>query len=367
MCITLKESLNLIDEIILIVRPEFSDKLKTISYTCLLTSTVLQLPTETKKQLLFSLLKEDIYDIHTSNIMSFISFFKRNLYLKDSDINKSLLSLQEFFPPPNITPVDNIQNIEFHSIYWISVTSLLLTSPQNSGAEIFDILLYKLHLPNIAKKIKNQIHNNQNSTIINDFMNKSISMNDLKDVATIIIAIINLYSPFTAKHSQAVGRISRLLSLKIKETSLYSDKVEIAGLLHDIGKIYVPVDILEKQDTLTPVELKCLQSHCVKTREILERFSKLGDIILWASNHHEKLDGSGYPQKLTDKSLDLPSRIITVADIFSALTENRPYRSQLSNEMALKIMEKDVSSGKLDFYVFNTLKKHVNELGEFID
>lgn len=367
MCITLKESLNLIEKIILIVRPEFSDKLKTISYTCLLTSTVLQLSTETKKQFLFSLLKENIYDIHTSNILSSIILFKQNPYLKDSDINKLLLSLQKFFPPPNITPVDNIPYIDYHSIYWISVTSLLLSPSQNSGTEVFDSLLYKLHSPNIAKKIKSQIHNNQNRTIINDFMNKSISMNDLKDVSTIIIAIISLYNPFTAKHSQTVGRISRFLSLKIKETSLYSDKVEIAGLLHDIGKIYVPINILEKQDTLTPVELKCLQSHCVKTREILEHFSKLGDIKLWASNHHEKLDGSGYPQKLTDKSLDLPSRIITVADIFCALTENRPYRSQLSNENALKIMEKNVSSGKLDIYVFNTLKKHVNELGEFID
>lgn len=88
------------------------------------------------------------------------------------------------------------------------------------------------------------------------------------------------------------------------------------------------------------------------TGEILSAFSELGEIINWAANHHEKLDGSGYPLHLNQDYLQLPDRIIAIADIFTALTEDRPYRVAMRYQDALQLIENDVINGALDKDVF---------------
>lgn len=90
-------------------------------------------------------------------------------------------------------------------------------------------------------------------------------------------------------------------------------KIEIAGYLHDIGKVYIPLSILEKQSELNDKELLQVREHSYMTGEILSTFSELGEIINWAANHHEKLDGSGYPLHLNEDYLQLPDRIIAIA------------------------------------------------------
>jgi HD-GYP domain-containing protein (c-di-GMP phosphodiesterase class II) len=128
--------------------------------------------------------------------------------------------------------------------------------------------------------------------------------------------------------------------------------------LHDIGKINIPLDILEKQGELTPDELRQVREHSYMTGEILSAFSELGEIINWAANHHEKLDGSGYPLHLNQDYLQLPDRIIAIADIFTALTEDRPYRVAMRYQDALQLIENDVINGALDKDVFCTLCQH---------
>lgn len=172
-----------------------------------------------------------------------------------------------------------------------------------------------------------------------------IDIDGLKDICLLIAKIVDTYSSFTASHSIMVGEISCLLATYMHLPEEECKKIEIAGYLHDIGKINIPLDILEKQSELTPDELRQVREHSYMTGEILSAFSELGEIINWAANHHEKLDGSGYPLHLNQDYLQLPDRIIAIADIFTALTEDRPYRVAMRYQDALQLIENDVING----------------------
>ena len=124
--------------------------------------------------------------------------------------------------------------------------------------------------------------------------------------------------------------------------------------------------ILEKEGELNEDELNQVREHSYMTGEILSDYSELGDIINWASNHHEKLDGSGYPLHLEKDHLTLADRIISIADIFTALTEDRPYRKGMAWQEALQIMEADVINGALDSDVFLVLRHHAETLHAII-
>ncbi|MGS3447890.1 HD domain-containing phosphohydrolase [Klebsiella electrica] len=198
--------------------------------------------------------------------------------------------------------------------------------------------------------------------IIGPINELSIDIDGLKDICLLIAKIVDTYSSFTASHSIMVGEISCLLATYMHLPEEECKKIEIAGYLHDIGKINIPLDILEKQGELTPDELRHVREHSYMTGEILSAFSELGEIINWAANHHEKLDGSGYPLHLNQDYLQLPDRIIAIADIFTALTEDRPYRVAMRYQDALQLIENDVINGALDKDVFCTLCRHADTL-----
>jgi len=131
-----------------------------------------------------------------------------------------------------------------------------------------------------------------------------------------------------------------------------------AALLHDIGKLAISSRILDKPDKLTDDEFRAIQTHPVHTLRILERapcFHELADL---AANHHEKLDGTGYPRSLDARHLDLPMRVLAVADVYEALTADRPYRGPLPVEEALAIIDRDVPH-KLDADARGALEVHV--------
>jgi putative nucleotidyltransferase with HDIG domain len=125
-------------------------------------------------------------------------------------------------------------------------------------------------------------------------------------------------------------------------------QVRIAGYLHDLGKLAVPVEILEKPGSLTQGELNSIRGHVYHTRRILESIPELEKITGWASSHHEHLDGRGYPFHMNAAELPLGARILAVADVFTALAEERPYRVALGREPVLQIMRQMVEDGKLD-------------------
>lgn len=188
---------------------------------------------------------------------------------------------------------------------------------------------------------------------------RMINTDDLLEVCQLIAKIIDTYSNFTMTHSISVSNVARFLAKKMALPSEIQKEIAIAGYLHDIGKLHVPLELLEKNGRLSCSEYALVRTHSYKTLEMLSLIKPLSRIKLWAANHHERLDGSGYPRGLTSYNIDLPSKILAIADVFTAMTENRPYRKGMEPERALDIIREDVQNKRLERTVFDVLETHL--------
>lgn len=165
-----------------------------------------------------------------------------------------------------------------------------------------------------------------------------------------LAAAIDAKDHYTHGHTARVTTLSleiaRWLSQKNKKTfdDKFLEQLHIASLLHDIGKIGIPESILNKEGPLDEKEKKKMNEHPVMGSVILEPIKELEDAVLGVKYHHEKYDGSGYPEGLKGTSIPLMASIISVADTFDALTSDRPYRKKLSKEEAVEEIKK--KSGK---------------------
>ncbi|WP_018963597.1 HD-GYP domain-containing protein [Coprothermobacter platensis] len=192
-------------------------------------------------------------------------------------------------------------------------------------------------------------------------LNLWLSMKDLLLLAELFAQIIDFRSPFTAHHSSGVaataGALARLAGFSAVECQL----MQVAGYLHDIGKLAVPGDILEKPGDLDDTEKRIMKSHVYYTYRTLQDISGFETINTWASLHHERLDGTGYPFHLTAVDLPLGSRIMAVADVFTAIMEDRPYRKGLESEVALEILD-NMRKSALDPHVVSILFSNLEEV-----
>ncbi len=180
----------------------------------------------------------------------------------------------------------------------------------------------------------------------------------LDRIAEAFARVIDAKSPFTARHSERVAELAAGIASELGFDAEERRQLRRAGLLHDIGKLAISNLILDKPGRLTDDEFRVIQTHPVHTLRILERapcFAPLADL---AANHHEKLDGTGYPRALGADALDLPMRVLAVADVYEALTARRPYRAPLEPEQAFEIIDRDVPA-RLDADARAALETHV--------
>ncbi len=190
----------------------------------------------------------------------------------------------------------------------------------------------------------------------------SLSFSEIESLGELISQVVDAKSPFTHYHSLRVADLAYSLAELVGCDQYHSRILRIAGLLHDVGKLRTPDEILEKPGALTPEELAQMRSHPLDSRRVLKAIFPNTPIAKWASEHHEKLDGSGYPYGWEGDRIDLPTRILCIADIFQALCQKRPYRDRLSVEEVLGIMDKMADGGQLDKDVYGTLKEHKDDL-----
>ncbi len=145
-----------------------------------------------------------------------------------------------------------------------------------------------------------------------------------------------------------VGLIAKELAVLSNLDEIVCHKLEIAGYLHDIGKLMTPDNILQKPGPLNELERSIMNQHSYETYEILRHIKGLEDIAIWASYHHEGLNGTGYPFHPHQQKLSIECRIISVADIFQALVQDRPYREGCTLEKTIEILDQNVKKGILD-------------------
>ncbi|MFN0118569.1 MAG: HD domain-containing phosphohydrolase [Elusimicrobiota bacterium] len=155
---------------------------------------------------------------------------------------------------------------------------------------------------------------------------------------------IDQRDPLTASHSfrvteYAVG-IGKLMNLGLNDI----EKLRYSGLMHDLGKIEIKEDVLQKEGSLTTEEYHHIQGHAKGTFELLSKFkfrNELSDVPLIASSHHERFDGTGYPQNLRGENIPLMARVLAVADVLDAITSKRHYRQAMAIDNALGILKRE--------------------------
>ena len=167
----------------------------------------------------------------------------------------------------------------------------------------------------------------------------------------IIVQSINTFTnfidakdPYTNGHSSRVAKYTRMIASHMNFTEEELDNIYYIGLLHDVGKMSIPDAILNKPAKLTPEERKIIETHTTQGAEMLKEFSAIPDIISGALYHHERYDGTGYPQGLKGDDIPLIARVICVADSYDAMSSFRCYRDALSKEEIMN--ELDVCAGK---------------------
>lgn len=184
----------------------------------------------------------------------------------------------------------------------------------------------------------------------------------LLSLAKLFSHIIDFRSRFTATHSSGIVASAEALARFAGFSERECQMMRIAGYLHDLGKLAVPTEILEKPAKLTEEEFNVIRSHTFHTYRTLEPIGDLDVINAWASFHHERIDGRGYPFHHKGQDLSLGSRIMAVADVFTAITEDRPYRKGMTSDRALQILRQMAENSALDSHVVSLIGLHFDEI-----
>ncbi len=189
-----------------------------------------------------------------------------------------------------------------------------------------------------------------------------LDLEGLLGLADLFRRIIDFRSSFTATHSAGVAATAARLACLAGFSEMECRMMRAAGYLHDIGKLAVPAEILEKPGSLTEHEFNIIKQHAFHSYRIIESLPTLDVVNRWASLHHERLDGRGYPFHYSGRELSLGSRIMSVADVFTALTEQRPYRRAMEAAKALDVVRELGCASALDLEIVSLLASHLDEV-----
>jgi PAS domain S-box-containing protein/putative nucleotidyltransferase with HDIG domain len=186
----------------------------------------------------------------------------------------------------------------------------------------------------IAQDITDKVRAEENARRYSDGLKKA-----LQCTIKVLSIMSELRDPYTHGHEQRVGEFAAAIAAEMGLDANRVEGIRVAGYVHDVGKIIVPVEILSKPTRLTPAEFELIKGHAQQSFEILKGIDFPWPVGQIAVQHHERLDGSGYPNGLRGDAIILEARIVTVADVVEAMSSHRPYRAGLGIEQALAEIE----------------------------
>ena len=189
-----------------------------------------------------------------------------------------------------------------------------------------------------------------------------LDLRQMLEFARLLCRVIDFRSEFTATHSSGVAATAVALARHVGFEEADLELVEIAGYLHDLGKLAVPSEILEKTGKLTEDEWSVMRSHAHFSYQILDQCPALDVVKTWGALHQERLDGSGYPFGYSGDELGLGTRVLAVSDVFTALTEDRPYRQGMPRAAASACLQQMVRGQVIDADTVAVVEDHFEEL-----
>ncbi|MGH9712419.1 MAG: HD domain-containing phosphohydrolase [Candidatus Acidiferrales bacterium] len=172
---------------------------------------------------------------------------------------------------------------------------------------------------------------------------------------------IEARDPYTRGHCERLADMSARLGARLEIPEEYIKALRWAGIVHDIGKVVVPDSILLKPGPLTPEEMAVMRKHSVVGERICAPLKSFRPVLPIIRHHHEKRDGSGYPDALRGEEIPLTARILQLADVYDALTSNRPYRTAVPSEEALKLMDEEAKLGWWDQDLFSKFRDMIRD------
>jgi HD-GYP domain-containing protein (c-di-GMP phosphodiesterase class II) len=196
--------------------------------------------------------------------------------------------------------------------------------------------------------------------------NEEIDYKNIELISMFFRDIIDFMSSFTATHTSGVAAAAEKLSAFFGLSEIEIQEMKIAGNFHDLGKLAIPNNIPDKPGKLTKDEYSLIKSHTYYTYTVMSTISGWEKIAEWAAFHHEKLDGSGYPFHCDSSNMSTGSRIMAVADVFTALSEDRPYRDGLPKDKIISILQDMVQNNAIDKNMVSLLIDHYSKIEKYV-
>jgi putative two-component system response regulator len=213
-----------------------------------------------------------------------------------------------------------------------------------AGAD--DFLTYPVHRLELTARVRS-------------LLRLRLYFQDLEEYHSVILSLasaLEAKDPYTHGHSERVGRLASRLGAELGLPAEECEILLVAGLLHDIGKIGVPESLLNKPGRLSEPELLAVMAHPVLGEEICRPLRSARSALPMIRHHHERYDGSGYPDRLAGDGIPIGARIMGVADAYDALTSSRSYRDSLTSDEALSVLEHETRVGRWDPRVMAALR-----------
>jgi len=262
----------------------------------------------------------------------------------------------------------HLQVIDFADLFLVSHPGAgrgeLLAALEARGARRFDAEAVE-EVSSLIRTFpavpQEELHGKARRALLEQFRQAKTSAQEREMLLEALVRSVDFRSRSTALHCATVVQISEQLARLCGLTSQETEAVRLGAMLHDLGKIAIPIEILEDPGKLSGDNWETMKSHVTITRELLQ--GRVDETVLQiATRHHETLDGTGYPEGLSGDQLTLPQRIVAVGDIVSALSEERSYKPAFPIEKVFEIVEDVCRKGKLCPKVVATLLAHKEEI-----